>query len=434
MELSTETTNKDEKSLPATKETEDTKSVEKTNKSPALAPKEGNENAEPKVAATPQDTEKTDNTKIKPELPVTNSDNVANKHISTEKKETSSAINDFKTAVAAATIVDSKPKVNAASNEVDKRQSGNAIVIAEKPREEKIKNTKSEKASTTAAQATSSAADQSTQSNNASSNNNHATIKCTKSKAAEAAPDSTNSTIIDATSTPVKRSSRQPKAATKSSEKATVEKTEKVSSSSRPRKSKNVVSSSNSNSAVDAPATPITPKPEQGPSTSASDRKSSRHRLKTIPFQSPLPELAYITKLSASEASNSPKPMSMEDKLIVFYKNEYMAVRNAEGTFYLCQTMQNVYRTSPRISIRWLSEDPNNSGIYIPDFYDHTDIECVLTTVELKRVDKGHLSLPKKEQARIESILKKAIDVEKGLVPRPELTEENPDGRKYKQI
>lgn len=169
---------------------------------------------------------------------------------------------------------------------------------------------------------------------------------------------------------------------------------------------------------------PSTPKDDD------SDRKSKRHRLKTILYQSPLPELAYITKLSASEASNSPKPMSNEDRLIVFYKNEYMAVRNAEGTFYLCQTMQNVYRTSPRISIRWLSEDTNDNNVFIPDFYDHTDIECVLTTVELKRIDKGHLRLPKGERSRIESILKKAIDVEKGLVPRPELTEENPDGRK----
>lgn len=171
--------------------------------------------------------------------------------------------------------------------------------------------------------------------------------------------------------------------------------------------------------------TPLTPKDDD------LDRKSKRHRLKTILYQSPLPELAFITKLSASEASNSPKPMSNEDRLIVFYKNEYMAVRNAEGTFYLCQTMQNVYRTSPRISIRWLSEDSKDSSVYIPDFYDHTDIDCVLTTVELKRIDKGHMRLPKTEKARIESILKKAIDVEKGLVPRPELTEENPDGRKY---
>ena len=106
-----------------------------------------------------------------------------------------------------------------------------------------------------------------------------------------------------------------------------------------------------------------------------------------------------------------------------------MALRNAEGTFYICQSMQNIYRTSPRIKIRWLSEKDNN--VYIPDYYDRTDIECVLTTVEMKRIDKGHMQLPEAEKLRIENILKKAIDVENGIAPRPELTEENPDGRKY---
>ncbi|XP_017480688.1 PREDICTED: mucin-5AC-like, partial [Rhagoletis zephyria] len=350
-------------------------------------------------------------------------DTVENKSSHVENNEAACAVNVSKNLASTATDIKSKADPVPAA-EGDKRQSGKSAA-ADKPKEEKTKITKSEKVSATVPTATSSAAEQPTQSNS----NNHTIAKSTKSKVAETAPDSTNS-ISEATSTPAKRSGRQIKTVAKSTEKATIEKSEKVSSSSRSRKLKSGISSSSSNSStvVDVPASPATPKLEQAPSTSASDRKSSRHRLKTIPFQSPLPELAYITKLSASEASNSPKPMSTEDKLIVFYKNEYMAVRNAEGTFYLCQTMQNVYRTSPRISIRWLSEDPNNSGIYIPDFYDHTDIECVLTTVELKRVDKGHLSLPKKEQARIESILKKAIDVEKGLVPRPELTEENPDG------
>lgn len=101
--------------------------------------------------------------------------------------------------------------------------------------------------------------------------------------------------------------------------------------------------------------------------------------------------------------------MSNEDKLIVFYKNEYMAVRNAEGSFFHCQTLQNVYRSSPRITIRWLSEDKKDKTVFIPDFYDHTDIECVLTTVDLKKIEKGHLRLPQSEKVRIENILKKAL-------------------------
>lgn len=67
---------------------------------------------------------------------------------------------------------------------------------------------------------------------------------------------------------------------------------------------------------------------------------------------------------------------------------------------------------------------------YTLDFYDLTDIECVLTTVDLDKVDSKTFELPKEERVRIESILRKAIDVEKGVLPRPSVTENNPDGCK----
>ncbi|XP_067640353.1 pneumococcal serine-rich repeat protein-like isoform X2 [Eurosta solidaginis] len=440
-----------------------TKDSEKNSDTPAATDKINDEekstgNIKETVEKKSHGSEKTEILNQKPTEGVNKSssaDTTLNKQTNTDKKEALHVVNDAKSTASSTIAAETKSKETpalvaaTASTTTTKIADGDRRKIAanDKQKDEKIKNTKPEKklvaaatAAATSSTTNSTIVEPSTQGNN---NKQSATTKSTKPKAIEIAPDSTNSSISDATSTTstsVKRSSRQPKTPiAKPTEKLAVEKSEKVSSSRSSKKTKSGIGSnnnskSNSTVAVDVSiasvaASPVTPKHEQQtPSTSASDRKSSRHRLKTIPFQSPLPELAYITKLSASEASNSPKPMSIEDKLIVFYKNEYMAVRNAEGTFYLCQTMQNVYRTSPRISIRWLSEDPNKSGVYIPDFYDHTDIECVLTTVELKRVDKGHLSLPKKEQARIENILKKAIDVEKGLVPRPELTEENPDG------
>lgn len=108
-----------------------------------------------------------------------------------------------------------------------------------------------------------------------------------------------------------------------------------------------------------------------------------------------------------------------------------MAVRNADGGFFLCQTVYNVYKSSPKIRIRWLSEDASNQNTYCLDFYDSTDIECVLTSVTLDKMSKGKFQLTADERNRIESILKKALDVEKGIVARPEVTEENPDGCKF---
>lgn len=81
-----------------------------------------------------------------------------------------------------------------------------------------------------------------------------------------------------------------------------------------------------------APATPkpapATPKPEKKENAGAStlkpatpssvDQKVKRNRLRTIPYQSPIPEIELISKLTAIEANNSTK--NSEEKLIIFYK------------------------------------------------------------------------------------------------------------------
>lgn len=112
--------------------------------------------------------------------------------------------------------------------------------------------------------------------------------------------------------------------------------------------------------------------------------------------------------------------------LFFSHRNEFLAVRNAEGGFFLCQTMYNVYKSSPKLRIRWLSEDATNKSQYSLDFYDSTDIECVLTSVSLNKLGKGKFELTNAELDRIKNILKKALDVEKGI--RLDVTEENPDG------
>ncbi|XP_012256037.2 uncharacterized protein LOC105686055 isoform X1 [Athalia rosae] len=152
--------------------------------------------------------------------------------------------------------------------------------------------------------------------------------------------------------------------------------------------------------------------------------KPKRNRIRTQPYQSPLPELAMIVKT----LNKSPSSKAADDKLIVFYKNEFLAVRNAEGSFYVCQAMQNIYKSSRRIRIRWLSQDKNNGEIYSPDFYDFTDFDCILTNLNLNKVDKNKYQLTKLELLRTENILKRAIDVEAGLSEKPRVTEEHPDG------
>ncbi|CAN7943649.1 unnamed protein product, partial [Ixodes pacificus] len=59
---------------------------------------------------------------------------------------------------------------------------------------------------------------------------------------------------------------------------------------------------------------------------------------------------------------------------------EFLAVRNETGSFYVCRTAQNVFKSSKRFKIQWLNND-SELDIYAPDFYDNTDFECVLTNL-----------------------------------------------------
>ncbi|XP_050348597.1 proteoglycan 4-like isoform X2 [Nymphalis io] len=159
------------------------------------------------------------------------------------------------------------------------------------------------------------------------------------------------------------------------------------------------------------------------------DTRTKRNRTKVQLYQSPTPEIAMATKLSASAGRSTPTKPN-DDKLIVFYKNEYLAVRNAEGGFYVCQTMQNVYRTTRKIKIRWLSQDKSDATgeTYKPDFYDVTDMECVLTTLSMQREGGGAQRLRSGERARAASILERALRAEQSGANCLQLTEEHPDG------
>ena len=141
------------------------------------------------------------------------------------------------------------------------------------------------------------------------------------------------------------------------------------------------------------------------------------------------------------------------------FRGEHLAVRNDEGSYYLCLACQNIYRHSKKIKIQWLglaTENNPEKNIYIPEYYDTTgelnfeslkskfykyeaflryisEFETILTSLEIKRVEKKKYQLDNAEQQRIEKILQKAVDKETGKLSDNDdsLTEDNPEGRKY---
>ena len=93
------------------------------------------------------------------------------------------------------------------------------------------------------------------------------------------------------------------------------------------------------------------------------------------------------------------------------------------GSFYLCRTAQNVYSKSRRLRIQWLSEDttPNK---YKFDYADFTEMETVLTEIRMEKISRDCYRLPVNEKKRIETILDRALRVERGIATADEVEEE----------
>ncbi|GFR67750.1 poly [ADP-ribose] polymerase [Elysia marginata] len=141
-----------------------------------------------------------------------------------------------------------------------------------------------------------------------------------------------------------------------------------------------------------------------------------RQRVPVSRFQSPLEDAEPKFKSEAEEKKK-------EENINLYKKGAFLAVRGAEGTFYLCRTAQNVYSKSRRLRIQWLSVDtpPND---YKFDYVDSTEMETVLTEIKMEKVSRDIYRLPVIEKKRIETILDRALRVEKGIATADEVEEE----------
>ena len=146
-------------------------------------------------------------------------------------------------------------------------------------------------------------------------------------------------------------------------------------------------------------------------------RQSKRVRLQYQPFQSPqvMNTMPYFRMRTPSSSNTT----SLDDKIMVFSKGEFLAVRNETGTFFICRTAQKVYKNSRKFKIRWLTNEKGDPNTYTLDFYDTTDFECVLTNLRLEKISKGNYSLPDDEKKRTLNILERALNVEKGVSVDP---------------
>ena len=156
-------------------------------------------------------------------------------------------------------------------------------------------------------------------------------------------------------------------------------------------------------------------------------RTGKRVRLPHMPFQHPAAQqIPQFYKNSFASQKHSSKE-SADDKIVVFSRGDFLAVRNDSDSFYICRTTQNVYKTSRKFKIQWLQNE-KNKDIYQLDFLDQTDFECVLTNLRLNRRSKGVYELPPDEKQRVLNILQRAINVERGVTDVPDLKQVAADG------
>lgn len=125
----------------------------------------------------------------------------------------------------------------------------------------------------------------------------------------------------------------------------------------------------------------------------------------------------FKTKIKPNEGNedNMEVDNDINDNDIIFNRGEYLAVRNEKKSFFICLALQNIYKNSQQIKIRWFTDD-NSPSIYEPDFNDHIDFKCILTNLTVTQVDKCRIRLSEEERQRTMNILQRAINAEKVII------------------
>jgi len=67
---------------------------------------------------------------------------------------------------------------------------------------------------------------------------------------------------------------------------------------------------------------------------------------------------------------------------VIFYeKNDYLAIRNEENLFYLCQLTENVRVQKPHIKVRWLDTNDGGKTYFLTSHYDMVPQKSIIMPV-----------------------------------------------------
>lgn len=102
---------------------------------------------------------------------------------------------------------------------------------------------------------------------------------------------------------------------------------------------------------------------------------------------------------------------------VIFYeKNDYLAIRNEENTFYLCQLAENVRVQRPFIKVKWLDSKDDGKTYFLTSQYDNVPQKSIIMPVilnKLKSEKKGQqlFSLDDQHKDNIMDRLRRSLNV-----------------------
>lgn len=78
--------------------------------------------------------------------------------------------------------------------------------------------------------------------------------------------------------------------------------------------------------------------------------------------------------------------------VIHYDKNDFLAIRNEENTFYLAQLAETVRSAKPNMKVRWLDTEDNGKTYFLTNQYDQIPQKSIIMPVELNKLksDKKH--------------------------------------------
>lgn len=148
---------------------------------------------------------------------------------------------------------------------------------------------------------------------------------------------------------------------------------------------------------------------------------SSSKKPATAKPQAPRPRRSTTQSPKQKEQSTAPSPDSTlrteDPQDVIFYeKNDYLAIRNEENTYYLCQLMENVRSNRPMIKVKWLDTSDGGKTYFLTNQYDKIPQKSIIMPVTpntLKSGKKGEQLYALDDQVKdnITERLKRSISI-----------------------